>query len=77
MKTVNFTKFRKKASGLITEVEQGEELVLIRHGKPVAQILPYRKSKNYSPRWKKSITPLEIDGHNLSTAILEDREADE
>jgi prevent-host-death family protein len=43
MKTINFTKFRKKASGLITEVEEGEELVLIRHGKPVAEIIPYRK----------------------------------
>lgn len=74
MKTVNFTTFRKKASGLITEVEKGEELVLIRHGKPVAEIIPYRKSGEQDPRWKQPITLLEIDGHDLSTAILEDRE---
>jgi prevent-host-death family protein len=73
MKTINFTKFRKKASGLITEVEKGEELVLIRHGKPVAEIIPYRKPEKSGPRWKQPITPLEIDGHDLSTAILEDR----
>lgn len=75
MKTVNFTKFRKKASELITEVEEGEELVLIRHGKPVAEVIPYRNSNTKEPRWKQNFTPLKIKGADLSSAILEDREA--
>lgn len=37
MKTINFTDFRKKASGFITEVEQGEQLMLLRRGKGYKQ----------------------------------------
>ena len=40
MKTITFTDFRKNASSFITEVEKGETFVLIRHGKPVAEIAP-------------------------------------
>ena len=41
MKTITFTDFRKKASGFITEVEHGATLILLRRGKPVAEIIPY------------------------------------
>ncbi len=41
MKTVTFTEFRRRASGMISEVERGETLVVIRHGKPVAEISPF------------------------------------
>ncbi len=41
MKTVPFTDFRKNASVFINEVEHGETLILIRHGKPVAEIVPF------------------------------------
>ena len=39
MKTITFTDFRKRASGFITEVEHGETLILLRRGKPVAEII--------------------------------------
>jgi prevent-host-death family protein len=76
MKTVTFTDFRKKASGFITEVERGESLVLIRHGKPVAEIIPVRQNSRRLPSWKQPVTPLKIEGSDLSSAILEEREAD-
>ena len=41
MKTITFTDFRKKASGFITEVEHGETLVLLRRGKPIAEVIPF------------------------------------
>ena len=41
MRTVTFTDFRKRASGFITEVEHGETLVLLRRGKPVAEVVPF------------------------------------
>jgi len=43
MKTISFTDFRKKASSFITEVEHGETLVILRQGKPVAEIIPYKR----------------------------------
>lgn len=76
MKTVNFTDFRKRASGFISEVEEGEELVLIRHGKPVAEVRPYREKKSDHQSWKQPITPIEMKGHELSSAILDERNSE-
>ncbi len=76
MKTVNFTDFRKKASGFITEVEEGEELLVIRHGKPVAEIRPYREKKSDHQSWKQSFTPIEMKGNELSSAILDERNSE-
>lgn len=76
METVAFTDFRKKASGFITEVEHGETLVLIRHGKPVAEIVPFSDRLRKSPSWKQPGIHLRVKGSDLSSAILEERESD-
>ena len=74
MKSVAFTDFRKKASDLITEVEHGETIVLLRRGKPVAEIVPFSDKVRKIPAWKQSGTRLRIQGSDLSSAILEERE---
>ena len=74
MKTVTFTDFRKRASGFITEVEHGETLVLLRRGKPVAEIVPFSDRPRRTPVWKKPGIRLRIRGSDLSSAILEERE---
>lgn len=75
MKTISFTDFRKKASGFITEVEHGETLVLLRRGKPVAEIIPFSDEALQKPSWKKSVARLRIKGSDLSSVILDEREA--
>lgn len=74
MKSVAFTDFRKKASDLITEVEHGETIILLRHGKPVAEVVPFSDKVQRSPAWKLSGIRLRIQGNDLSSAILEERE---
>lgn len=74
MKSVAFTDFRKKASDLITEVEHGETIILLRHGKPVAEVVPFSDKAQRSPAWKLSGIRLRIQGSDLSSAILEERE---
>lgn len=74
MRTITFTDFRKKASGFITEVEHGETLILLRHGKPVAEIAPFSDETLRKPSWKKPGIRLEIKGCDLSSAILEERD---
>jgi prevent-host-death family protein len=74
MKSVAFTDFRKKASDLITEVEHGETIILLRHGKPVAEVVPFSDKAQRTPSWKQSGTRLRIQGSDLSSAILEERE---
>ena len=74
MKSVAFTDFRKKASDLITEVEHGETIILLRHGKPVAEVIPFSDKTQRSPTWKQPAIRLRMKGSDLSSAILEERE---
>ena len=76
MKTVSFTDFRKNASGFIAELEHGETLILLRRGKPVAEVIPFSASLQRTPAWKKPVIRLKMQGRDLSSAILEDREAE-
>ncbi len=74
MKMVNFTEFRKKASRYFSDVEQGETLVIVRHGKAIAEISPAEDEKSKMPSWKQPGLKLVIKGSGLSDAILEERE---
>jgi len=76
MKLVAFTEFRRKASGFIDEVESGGTLVLLRRGKPVAEISPYSEGLERTPSWKQPGLHLQVPGSELSSAILEEREAE-
>ena len=74
MISVTFTQFRKDASALFTAVENGEIIKILRHGKPIAEILPYRDSANHLPSWKKRKIRHPIKGEELSSLILSERE---
>ncbi|HOO45265.1 MAG TPA: type II toxin-antitoxin system Phd/YefM family antitoxin [Deltaproteobacteria bacterium] len=73
MKTVSFTEFRKHASNLFSDVENGEKLLIMRHGKAIAEINPV-SSESKTPSWKKQGLRLSIKGAELSSAIIEERE---
>ena len=77
MRTISFTDFRKKASSFITEVEHGETLILLRRGKPVAEVIPFSDEAHRTPSWKKPGFRLQTKGSDLSSAILEEREVDQ
>ena len=74
MKTITFTDFRKRASGFITEVEHGETLILLRRGKPVAEIVRFSDGAHSLPSWKQPGIRLRTRGSDLSSAILEESE---
>jgi len=73
MKTVTFTEFRKEASALLTEVEGGASMIIIRHGKPIAELVPYTGAMAAAPAWKQPGLRLEIGGASLAAAILAER----
>lgn len=77
MKTVSFTEFRRRASGMISEVEHGETLVVIRHGKPVAEVSPFTGESVKAPSWQRPVPRLATKGLTLSDAILAEREGSE
>ena len=73
MRTVTFTEFRKHASTLLSEVEKGEILLVLRHGRPVAEVSPARPDALGAPSWKRPGLRLTAKGTSLAAAILEDR----
>ena len=72
MKSLSFTEFRKRASEILTLVEKGETVRVIRHGKTVAKIVPADTEENI-PSWKRPGLRLVRPGASLSKAILEER----
>jgi len=80
MKIVQFTEFRANASSLLDEVEAGETLSIIRHGKVVAEIKApeLNPAKEYIPSWKRSdFEPLVLKDPSvsLSKMIVEERDS--
>ena len=71
MKAISFTEFRKHASTILSEVEQGETVEILRHGKAVARIVPVTDAK--VPAWKIPRPMLSIKGVSLSKTIIEER----
>jgi len=74
MRTINFTEFRSNASLLLSAVEKGEIVIVMRHGKPIAKILPADMSNDNIQSWKKPALRLVTKGKNLSSAIIDERE---
>lgn len=76
MKTITFTEFRKHASSIFSAVEDGEIIVVLRHGKPIAEITPVSQQAAI-PSWKRPCLRLSVRGAKLSSAILEERERED
>ncbi|HXR98721.1 MAG TPA: type II toxin-antitoxin system prevent-host-death family antitoxin [Terriglobales bacterium] len=58
MKTVGVLEAKTNLSKLLAEVEQGEELVITRHGQPVARVVPANSElsrEEIAARWRRFI----------------------
>jgi prevent-host-death family protein len=73
MKQISFTEFRRNAAALFNAVEQGEKIRVLRHGKPIAEIVPVERSK-VCLSWKRPGLLLEAGDVSLSREILKERE---
>ena len=79
MHTVSLSEFRANASAMLDRVEQGETVRILRHGKPVAELVPVQPAAPEKlPSWKRPIHPLEYqraDGKSLAQLIMDERES--
>ena len=73
MTTVTLTEFRSHASGMLNRVENGETLLVIRHGRPVAEVTPVANLNKAQPSWKRHGLRLSAKGLSLSATILAER----
>ncbi len=79
MQMLPLSEFRANASAMLDLVEQGETVRILRHGKPVADLVPVREGvPERVPSWKRKIEPLRYqraDGKSLAQLIIEERES--
>jgi prevent-host-death family protein len=73
MTTIPFTEFRRNASGLLSRVERGEVFLVVRHGRPIAEITPVAQVEGRIPAWKKPGVRLVSKGASLTAAIIRER----
>lgn len=79
MHALALSEFRANASAMIDLVEKGETVRILRHGKPVADLVPVRDALEPSarvPSWKRPIEPLHIeapDGRSGAQLVLQER----
>ena len=73
MTTVTLTEFRSHASGMLSRVERGETLVVIRHGRPIAEVSPVSSAAGEAS-WKKPALRLVAKGAGLAAAIRAERD---
>lgn len=78
MHTLSLSEFRAHASEMLDLVEKGETVRILRHGKPVAELVPVKVQPDGEvPRWKLPIEPLKInwpEGMSGAQLIIEERE---
>ena len=74
MTTVTLTEFRSHASGMLSRVERGETLLVLRHGRPIAEVTPIVSQSKEQPSWKRPGLRLSAKGISLSATILAERD---
>ncbi|MGQ9646723.1 MAG: type II toxin-antitoxin system Phd/YefM family antitoxin [Thermodesulfobacteriota bacterium] len=72
MKMVTFTEFRQNAATYFDAVEHGETIKVLRHGKPIAEIVP-ASTEEKTLSWKQPGLRLSVKGAYLSREILKER----
>jgi prevent-host-death family protein len=79
MHTLPLSEFRANASAMLDLVERGETVRIMRHGRPVADLVPVRTQQpelvDRLPSWKRPFDPVKLpDGVSLSQAVLDERD---
>lgn len=73
MTTVTLTEFRSRASGMLDRVENGETLLVVRHGRPIAEVSPVANQGKGQPSWKQPSLRLSVKGVSLAATIMAER----
>ena len=78
MHTLPLSEFRANASAMLDLVERGETVRIMRHGKPVADLVPVKADQpDTLPNWKRPIEPRKVvrpDGKTIAQLIIDERD---
>ena len=73
---INVKEARARLSFLLTRVEKGDEVLLLRRGKKVARLVPAQNPQRPLPSLKEFRSSIRLKGKPLSAVVTESREAE-
>lgn len=73
MQTASSTEFRNHIAQYLSYVEEGEMVVIMRHGKAIAKLSPVSPTDKIES-WQQPPLRLKIKGASISKAILDERD---
>jgi prevent-host-death family protein len=76
MERIGVRELRRNLSAVLNAIAQGEEVVVIRNGEPVARLLPPERGMPRLPSMRSLRDSVRLKGKPLSDEVLAEREAD-
>ena len=76
MERIGVRELRQKLSAVLKAVARGEDVTVIRHGEPVARLIPPERRVPSLPSMKSLRDSVRMRGKTLSEEIVSEREAD-
>lgn len=73
MKKAQVNQVREHLAKYISDAEKGEEIIITKHGKPVARLAPVKKENPKFPDLKEHRESLTVRGKSLSKTVTESR----
>lgn len=71
MKKVKVNEVREHLAKYLTEAEKGEEIVITRHSRPVARLMPVDFSEDTFPALSDHRKEIKTKGKSLSETVIE------
>ena len=69
MNYLQFTALRNSAKEYFDEVEKGKSYVIIRKGKPIAKVIPFKETE-LVPSWKRPLKKVTLKSGIDSSTLL-------
>jgi len=67
---VSISEARGKFHSILARVEKGEEIIILRHGKEVARIVPPKTESKPFPSLKDFRASIRVSGEPLSSTVV-------
>lgn len=64
---------RSRFSAILSQAEEGEEIVIMRRGKPIARLSPFVEKKQRLPSLKEFRASIKVVGEPLSSTVIRNR----
>lgn len=72
MQYVQFSELRARCKLIFDRVESGERVLVTRHGRPIAEIIPYEETL-LPCGWKRNVKKIKIKGESISNTVIKER----